>query len=155
MWFQNLVNHFRKERWNIGHDIRWQVSQIHSMEKTTMAKKWYIFILELFCSYWFQELFWTLFCYKNWDLRNSCLKQLAFLFHSFDKYDYLRLITYHIAELKTCPSEIIGYFAKGCFSISISGIHGHSVALGEDHEMEINIKPKMLWIHVPNFPWQH
>lgn len=40
---------------------------------------------------------------RDWDLRNACLKQLACLFHAFDKHNYLRMIPYHIADLKTYP----------------------------------------------------
>ncbi|CAC5377131.1 unnamed protein product [Mytilus coruscus] len=79
---------------------------------------------------------------RDWDLRNACLKQLACLFHTFDKHNYLRMIPYHIADLKTYPPEVIQFFAKGCFSVSISGEHGYSVALDEAHGMEINLKTK-------------
>ena len=79
---------------------------------------------------------------RNWELRNACLKQLACLFHSFDKHNYLRMIPYHIADLQTFPTDVLDFFSKGCFSVSISGEHFYSVALGEAHEMEINLKTK-------------
>ena len=79
---------------------------------------------------------------RNWELRNACLKQLACLFHSFDKHNYLRMIPYHIADLQTFPTDVLDFFSKGCFSVSISGEHCYSVALDEAHEMEINLKTK-------------
>ncbi|CAC5418643.1 unnamed protein product [Mytilus coruscus] len=60
------------------------------------------------------------------------------------RQNYQRLIPYHLADLHTFPEPVIKHFAAGCFSVSISGKHLYSVALDEAHEMEINLKSKML-----------
>ena len=79
---------------------------------------------------------------RNWKLRNACLKQLACLFHSFDKHNFLRMIPYHIADLQRYPTDVLDIFSKGCFSVSISGEYCYSFALGEAHAMEIILKTK-------------
>ncbi|CAC5372949.1 unnamed protein product [Mytilus coruscus] len=79
---------------------------------------------------------------RNWELRNACLKQLACLFHAFDRHNYLRMIPYHLADLQNFPPDVLDFFQKRCFSVSISGENYFSVALDEAHEMQINLKTK-------------
>ncbi|CAC5358619.1 unnamed protein product [Mytilus coruscus] len=47
---------------------------------------------------------------RNWELRNACLKQLACLFHAFDRHNYLRMIPYHLADLQNFPPDVLDFF---------------------------------------------
>ena len=74
----------------------------------------------------------------NWKLRVTCLKQMAPLFSAYDRIHYQQLIPHHLADLKKFPSKILNCFEAGAFSVSLTGVKGHSVALDEAHEMCIN-----------------
>ena len=75
---------------------------------------------------------------ENWDLRMASLKSMAADFTAFDHPVYQKLITRHIVDVLSMPSELLQYFVKGGFALSISGNVLHSVALDECHEMLIN-----------------
>ena len=44
---------------------------------------------------------------RNWKLSNASLKKLAWLFHAFDKQNYLRMIPYHFVDIQTFSSDVI------------------------------------------------
>ena len=79
---------------------------------------------------------------RNWNLRNVSLKQLNCLFYAFDRHNYLRMIPYHLADLKTFPKPVLDHFQAGCFAVSISGDNYYSFAVDESHEMVINARTK-------------
>ena len=79
---------------------------------------------------------------RNWNLRNVSLKKLNCLFYAFDRHTYLRMILYHLADLKTFPKPVLDHFQAGCFAVSISGENYYSVAVDESHEMVINARTK-------------
>ena len=75
---------------------------------------------------------------ENWHLRMASLKSMAPNFTAFDHPICQRVITHHIVDVLSMPAELIDYFEKGGFALSISGQTLHSVALDESHEMLIN-----------------
>ena len=79
---------------------------------------------------------------RTWNLRNVFLKNLNCLFYAFDRHNYLRMIPYHLADLKTFPKPALDHFQAGCFAVSISGGNYYSVAVVESHEMVINATTK-------------
>lgn len=74
----------------------------------------------------------------NWLLRVKCLKDMAPLFFTFHRPHYRKLISQHLADLVTIPSEILQHFQAGGFTASITGKGWHSVAIDEAHKMLIN-----------------
>ena len=130
---------------------RCHVAEVWWMEGSRENKEWHFDSLWYFHPSWYDGLgvgFYIAVRSRNWELRNSSLKKLVCLFHAFDKQNYLRMIPYHFVDLQTFSSDVIDFFShsQGCFSVSISDDMFYSVALGEAHEMELNLKTKMLWI---------
>ena len=74
----------------------------------------------------------------NWLLRVKSLKDMAPLFFAFHRPHYRKLISHHLADLVTIPSEILHHFQAGGFTVSITGKGWHSVAIDKAHEMLIN-----------------
>ena len=74
----------------------------------------------------------------KWKLRVACLKQMAPLFSAYGRIHYQQLIPHHLADLKKFPATILNCFEAGAFSVSLTGVRGHSVALDVAHEMCIN-----------------
>ena len=74
----------------------------------------------------------------NWHLRTSSIRQMAFLFTSFDHTTYQKVLSEHLTDLQTMPQTILAMFKHGAFTVSISGREWHSVAVDEAHEMLIN-----------------
>ena len=74
----------------------------------------------------------------NWLLRVKCLKDIAPLFFVFHRPHSQKLISQHLADLVTIPSEILQHFKAGGFTASITGKGWHSVGIDEAHEMLIN-----------------
>ena len=104
-------------------------------EQDDTWKFWTQFLLEDCLAY--IGLYLAVRCHK-WKLRVSSLKQMAPLFSAYDRIHYQRLIPHHLADLKTFPSKILDCFEAGAFSVSLTGVKGHSTALDEAHEMCIN-----------------
>ena len=75
---------------------------------------------------------------ENWSLRIASLKQMAADFTAWDHPIYQKLISQHVVDILNMPTELIEYFEKGGFALSISGRALHSVGLDESHEMLIN-----------------
>ena len=59
-------------------------------------------------------------------------------FFAFHRPHYRKLISHHLADLVTIPSEILHHFQAGGFTVSITGKGWHSVAIDKAHEMLIN-----------------
>ena len=74
----------------------------------------------------------------NWDLRNASVKLMAPIFSAFDHFTYKKIIAQNIADMITLPKYILHSLQQGCFSVSLSGRPGHSVAIDEAYEMNIN-----------------
>ncbi len=81
--------------------------------------------------------------YRNWDLRNGSIKQLAAVFSAFDRPVYQRLIPTHIYDLLTLPKPLLEHLQQGCFSVRLTPSEWHGVALDECHEMKINKDAKL------------
>ncbi|XP_072051451.1 uncharacterized protein [Amphiura filiformis] len=80
---------------------------------------------------------------RQFTLRNACIRQLAPLFHALDRHIYLRIVAFHLADMKEFPCDILQHFQHGAFAISLSGENWFCVAPDEAHEMEINKSVKM------------
>ncbi|XP_071951903.1 uncharacterized protein [Antedon mediterranea] len=80
---------------------------------------------------------------RNFDLRNACVLQLTPLFHALDRHMHLKIIPFHIADLKKYPAHILECFSQGAFTVGITGDNWSCVALDEAHEMVINKNVKM------------
>ena len=101
---------------------------------------------------WYNFVFQDCYCYvtlflsirtSNWNLRVSSLKSMAPLFAAYDRPCYQRLLPRHIADLQTYPQEVIDGLSAGGFTVKLTGVVGHAVALDECHEMCINRDLKM------------
>ncbi len=75
---------------------------------------------------------------ENWFLRMASVKSMAANFTVLDHPIYQNLISQHIIDVSCMPAELVEYFKKGGFALSISGQALHSVGLDESHEMLIN-----------------
>ena len=74
-------------------------------------------------------------CGGDWDLRLVSLKLIAPTFSAFDHLTYRKLIA---ANVKSLPPQLLNFFKKGEFVVSITGRAWHSVDIDEAHEMMIN-----------------
>ena len=83
----------------------------------------------------------------NWNLRMAALKQMAALFHAFDRHNYSKLIPLHISSMHALPPHVFEHFKRGCFVSSIKGTNFASVAFDEGHEMLINKDVKTAFTH--------
>lgn len=63
---------------------------------------------------------------------------MAPIFSLFDHFTYKKLIAKNLADMHTLPQYILDNLQQGCFTVSLSGQPGHSVAIDEAHEMAIN-----------------
>lgn len=79
---------------------------------------------------------------SNWNLRMGSLKNLAPLFHAYDRHMYLRLIPNHIADVLTMPICILDHLRSGGFSATKTGKAWQQLALDEAHESFINLDVK-------------
>lgn len=79
---------------------------------------------------------------SNWYLRIAALKNLAPLFHAFDRHMYLRLIPKHLNDVLTMPIEVLQHLENGGFSATKSGKSWQQLALDEAHESFINLDVK-------------
>ena len=52
---------------------------------------------------------------RNWNLRNVSLKKLNCLFYAFDRHNYLRMIPYHLADLKDLSKTSFRSFSSWLF----------------------------------------
>ncbi len=75
---------------------------------------------------------------ENWFLRLASVKLMAANFTAFDHPIYQRLISQHIVDVLHMPAELLKYFERGGFALSVTGKVLHSVGLDECHEMLIN-----------------
>lgn len=74
----------------------------------------------------------------NWKLRLASIKLMAAVYSAFDHQTYKNLISQHLVDVYSLPTEIRHFFNTGGFSVSLSGRSWHSVAIDEAHEMKIN-----------------
>ncbi len=74
----------------------------------------------------------------NWDLRNASIKLMAPIFSAFDHITYKKQIAQNLADILTLPQYTLDSLQQGCFTVSLRGRSGHSVAIDEAHEMAIN-----------------
>ena len=74
----------------------------------------------------------------NWKLRMGAIKSMAANFTAYDHQTYQELILNHTKDVLRMPSELLDYFEKGGFTVSLSGKYYHSVGIDEAHEMLIN-----------------
>ena len=103
------------------------------------------------------DRFWNMFIHKDmityvalwlalrrgdWRQRTCCLKEVAPLFHAFDRTTYQDLIVQHIGNIHSYPQEVVDSLESGGFVANISGNSMMSVALDEAHEMLINRETK-------------
>lgn len=73
----------------------------------------------------------------NFDLRQACLKRLAYLFHVQGKHNYVRLVTTHLRQVATL-SPYLSAVMRAHFSVSVWD-HGHAnLALDETLEKTVN-----------------
>ncbi|PIK47536.1 hypothetical protein BSL78_15588 [Apostichopus japonicus] len=80
---------------------------------------------------------------RQFDLRNISVRNLTPIFHAMDRPTYLKLVPFHMAAMKQYPPDILEYFQKGAFSVSVTGRNGCCFAFDEAHEMLINKEVKM------------
>ena len=81
--------------------------------------------------------------FRNWELRNGSIKQLAAIFSAFDRPTYQELIPHHLKDLLTLPNSVLHHLRKGGFSVRLTSSEWHGVALDECHEMRINKDAKL------------
>jgi len=74
----------------------------------------------------------------NWHLRMGALKSMAALFTAFDRPNYQKLISDHIADVESMPQSVLGHLKQGGWTVSLTGRVCHSVGIDECHEMCIN-----------------
>ena len=75
--------------------------------------------------------------YRNWDLRNSCIKLLAPVFSAFDTPIFQCLIPNHISDVLSLPDCVRKHLQRECFSVHLSSSEWHAVALDEDAKMAV------------------
>ena len=75
---------------------------------------------------------------SNWYLRLTGLKRMAFLFASFDRDTYERIIPTHLADLKSFSTHILQCLKEGGFTVNVTGRKFGAVAFDEAQEMCIN-----------------
>lgn len=101
---------------------------------------------------WYNFVFHDCYCYvtlflslrtSNWNLRISSLKSMAPLLAAYDRPCYQRLLPKHLADVQSYPQEVIDCLSAGGFTVKLTGVIGHAVALDECHEMCINRDLKM------------
>ena len=80
---------------------------------------------------------------RQFPLCTAAVRMLTPIFHAMDRPVYLKLVPFHLAELKQFPPNIFQQLERGAFAVSISGHDGCCVALDEAHEMLINKEFKM------------
>lgn len=73
-----------------------------------------------------------------WELRMASLKEMCPLFTAFDRFNYLKILPKHFAEVMCMPENIRHCLVKGGFVCNIRGTKMRVVALDEAHEMLIN-----------------
>jgi len=73
----------------------------------------------------------------NFDLRQACLKRLAYLFHIQGKHNYVRLISTHLKQVAELPPYLLAV-VRAHFSVSIWD-HAHAnLAMDEALEKTVN-----------------
>ncbi|PIK38632.1 hypothetical protein BSL78_24542 [Apostichopus japonicus] len=58
---------------------------------------------------------------RQFDLRNISVRNLTPIFHAMDRPTYLKLVPFHMAAMKQYPPDILQYFQKDGFSVSVTG----------------------------------
>lgn len=79
----------------------------------------------------------------------ECIGRYASIHLSLSSYPlcYRKLIAQHLADLHTCPNEVLSTLQEGGFVASLSDRPWHSVALDEAHKMKINKECKTSIVH--------
>eukprot|EP00057_Strongylocentrotus_purpuratus_P019253 XP_011673727.1 PREDICTED: uncharacterized protein LOC105442823 [Strongylocentrotus purpuratus] len=71
------------------------------------------------------------------------LRDMASMFHAFDRPTYLRPIPSHLNELLNMPTSMLNHLKGGGFTVSVTGAMGESLGADESHETLINRQIKM------------
>ena len=80
----------------------------------------------------------------NWQLRNSCLPKLSELFFAYSHNKYEELVCKSMKDCMKLPTEVLGAFLRGEWTVSAKGIPFHSQAMDEAHESLVNKSTKDL-----------
>ena len=86
--------------------------------------------------------FWLSLRCSNWDVRVGCVKEMAALFHAFNRPNYSELTLLHLADLWQLPEPVASHFKDGAFTASVKGVPTHDQGLDEAHETIVNRKTK-------------
>ena len=73
-------------------------------------------------------MFWLSLRCADWTVCMGTFKQMAKLFHAFDRQNYIELSAVHLADVWQMPKAILDHFNKGAFTTSIRGISTHNQA---------------------------
>ena len=66
--------------------------------------------------------FWLSLRCSNWHGRGGYFKEMAHLFHAFDRSNYIELTALHLADLWQLPAAVQGHFQEGAFTASVKGV---------------------------------